>query len=149
MVEPFAVCATVPVVAKNYPTKAVRLVASFPSGSSVDVVGRILAAKLTENPGQQVIVDNRSGASGIIGTELVAKTPPGDYIVLINTLPRMTNERDLPNNSKRVLPRTALECQDRNWHDQSETRREVTGIGMSGAFACPTWHDTKRAAVTG
>jgi tripartite-type tricarboxylate transporter receptor subunit TctC len=58
----------------------------------VDVVGRILAAKLTENLGQQVIVDNRSGASGIIGTDLVAKAPPDGYTLLINTLPLVTNQ---------------------------------------------------------
>ena len=68
----------------------------FPPGGSVDVVGRILAAKLTENLGQQVIVDNRSGASGIIGTELVAKAPPDGYTLLINTLPLVTNEFLMP-----------------------------------------------------
>ena len=62
----------------------------------MDVVGRILAAKLTENLGQQVIVDNRSGASGIIGTELVAKAPPDGYTLLINTLPLVTNEFLMP-----------------------------------------------------
>ena len=87
-----ALCAALPVAAQNYPTKAVRLVSPFPPGGSVDVVGRILAAKLTENLGQQVIVDNRSGASGIIGTELVAKAPPDGYTLLINTLPLVTNQ---------------------------------------------------------
>jgi tripartite-type tricarboxylate transporter receptor subunit TctC len=71
-------------------------VSPFPPGGSVDVVGRILAAKLTENLGQQVIVDNRSGASGIIGTELVAKAPPDGYTLLINTLPLVTNEFLMP-----------------------------------------------------
>jgi tripartite-type tricarboxylate transporter receptor subunit TctC len=88
----FALCAALPVAAQNYPTKAVRLVSPFPPGGSVDVVGRILAAKLTENFGQQVIVDNRSGASGIIGTDLVAKAPPDGYTLLINTLPLVTNQ---------------------------------------------------------
>ena len=92
----FALCATFPVAAQNYPTKTIRLVSPFPPGGSVDVVGRILAAKLTENLGQQVIVDNRSGASGIIGTELVAKAPPDGYTLLINTLPLVTNEFLMP-----------------------------------------------------
>ena len=87
-----ALYAALPVAAQNYPAKAVRLVSPFPPGGSVDVVGRILAAKLTENLGQQVIVDNRSGASGIIGTELVAKAPPDGYTLLINTLPLVTNQ---------------------------------------------------------
>ena len=87
-----ALCAALPATAQNYPAKAVRLVSPFPPGGSVDVVGRILAAKLTENLGQQVIVDNRSGASGIIGTDLVAKSPPDGYTLLINTLPLVTNQ---------------------------------------------------------
>ncbi|HSQ04750.1 MAG TPA: tripartite tricarboxylate transporter substrate binding protein, partial [Burkholderiales bacterium] len=53
-----ALCAALPVAAQNYPAKTVRLVSPFPPGGSVDVVGRILAAKLTEHLGQQVIVDN-------------------------------------------------------------------------------------------
>jgi tripartite-type tricarboxylate transporter receptor subunit TctC len=91
-----ALCATFSVAAQNYPAKTIRLVSPFPPGGSVDVVGRILAAKLTENLGQQVIVDNRSGASGIIGTELVAKAPPDGYTLLINTLPLVTNEFLMP-----------------------------------------------------
>jgi tripartite-type tricarboxylate transporter receptor subunit TctC len=91
-----ALCAALPVAAQNYPAKTVRLVSPFPPGGSVDVVGRILAAKLTENLGQQVIVDNRSGASGIIGTELVAKAPPDGYTLLINTLPLVTNQFLMP-----------------------------------------------------
>ena len=87
-----ALYAALPVAAQNYPAKAVRLVSPFPPGGSVDVVGRILAAKLTENLGQQVIVDNRAGASGIIGTDLVAKAPPDGYTLLINTLPLVTNQ---------------------------------------------------------
>ena len=87
-----ALCAALPVTAQNYPVKTVRLISPFPPGGSVDVVGRLLAAKLTENLGKQVIVDNRSGASGIIGTELVAKAPPDGYTLLINTLPLVTNQ---------------------------------------------------------
>jgi len=79
-------------LAQNYPAKTVRIVAPFPPGGSVDVVGRLLAAKLTENLGQQFIVDNRSGASGIIGTELVASSPPDGYTLLIQTLPLVVNQ---------------------------------------------------------
>src|SRR5512146_2953931 len=87
-----ALCAALPVAAQKYPAKPVRLVAPFPPGGSVDVVGRILAEKLTQNLGRQVIVDNRSGASGIIGTEIVAKAPPDGYTLLINTIPLVTNQ---------------------------------------------------------
>jgi tripartite-type tricarboxylate transporter receptor subunit TctC len=81
-----------PAVAQSYPAKTVRLIAPFPPGGSVDVVGRILAAKLTDNIGQQVIVDNRSGASGNIGMELAARAAPDGYTLVINTLPLVTNQ---------------------------------------------------------
>lgn len=92
----FALCAALPVAAQNYPARTVRIVAPFPPGGSVDVVGRILATKLTENLGKQVIVDNRSGASGVIGTEIVAKAPPDGYTLLINTIPLVTNQFLMP-----------------------------------------------------
>ena len=85
-------CATLPAAAQNYPVKTVRLIAPFPPGGSVDVVARLVAAKLSENLGQQFIVDNRSGASGIIGTELVANAPPDGYTILIQTIPFVVNQ---------------------------------------------------------
>lgn len=70
--------------AQNYPTKPVRLVIPFPSGTSVnDVLGRALARRLSDTLGQQVIADNRSGAGGTLGTELVAKAPPDGYTLLV------------------------------------------------------------------
>lgn len=81
-----------PAAGQNYPAKTVRLVSPFPPGGSVDVVARIIAGKLTENIGQQVIVDNRSGASGNIGMELVARAAPDGYTLVINTLPLVTNQ---------------------------------------------------------
>jgi len=87
-----ALCAALPAAAQNYPAKPVRLVAPFPPGGSVDVVARIVAAKLSDHFHQQFIVDNRSGASGNIGTEMVAKSPPDGYTLLIQTLPLVTNQ---------------------------------------------------------
>ena len=87
-----ALCTALPATAQNYPAKTVRLVSPFPPGGSVDVVGRIIAAKLTENLGQQFIVDNRSGASGNIGMELVARSAPDGYTLVINTLPLVSNQ---------------------------------------------------------
>ena len=85
-----------PSAAQTYPSKAIRLISPFPPGGSVDVVGRLLAAKLSESLGQQIVVDNRSGASGIIGTEVVMNAPPDGYTLLINTIPFVTNQFLMP-----------------------------------------------------
>jgi tripartite-type tricarboxylate transporter receptor subunit TctC len=85
-----------PAAAQSYPSKAIRLVSPFPPGGSVDVVGRLLAAKLSESVGQQMVVDNRSGASGVIGTEVVMNSPPDGYTLLINTIPFVTNQFLMP-----------------------------------------------------
>src|SRR4051812_34078485 len=85
-----------PALAQSYPSKAIRLVSPFPPGGSVDVVGRLLAAKLSESLGQQMLVDNRSGASGVIGTEVVMNSPPDGYTLLINTIPFVSNQFLMP-----------------------------------------------------
>jgi tripartite-type tricarboxylate transporter receptor subunit TctC len=68
-----------PVQAQEWPTKVVKFVSPYPPGGSVDPLARILAAKLTESLKQQFIVENRTGASGIIGTDYVAKSAPDGY----------------------------------------------------------------------
>ena len=88
----FALCAALPAAAQNYPAKTIRLVSPFPPGGSVDVVARLVAVRLSEYLGQQVIVDNRSGASGNIGTELVANSPPDGYTIMIQTIPLVANQ---------------------------------------------------------
>jgi tripartite-type tricarboxylate transporter receptor subunit TctC len=80
----------------QYPSKPIRLVSPFPPGGSVDVVGRLVAAKLSESLGQQMVVENRSGASGVIGTEVVMNSPPDGYTLLINTIPFVSNQFLMP-----------------------------------------------------
>ena len=68
--------------AQSYPVKPVRYVIPFPAGTSNDIVGRLVTDRLTKLWGQQVIVDNRPGASGTIGAAFVAKSPPDGYTLL-------------------------------------------------------------------
>ncbi len=78
-------------LAQNYPNRPLRIVMPFPAGTSVnDVLGRALAQRLSEPLGQQVIFDNRSGAAGTIGTEIVAKSPPDGYTLLLAVTGPMT-----------------------------------------------------------
>src|SRR3954465_13845430 len=68
-----------PVAAQEWPTKVVKFVSPSPPGGSVDPLARLFAAKLSDSLKQQFIVENRTGASGIIGTEYVAKSAPDGY----------------------------------------------------------------------
>ena len=77
--------------AQSYPEKPIRMIVPFPPGGSVDVVGRALTPKLSERLGQPVVVENRSGASGNIGTESVARSKPDGYTLLLNTIPFVAN----------------------------------------------------------
>jgi tripartite-type tricarboxylate transporter receptor subunit TctC len=74
-----------PVSAQNYPVKTVRLIVPFPPGGSTETLARLLGVKLGEVWGQQVIIDNRPGAGGIIGTEFGAKATPDGYTLLMGS----------------------------------------------------------------
>jgi len=72
------------VQAQNYPAGPVRVVVPFPPGGGNDSMGRILAQKLTESFGKQFVVDNRGGANGMVGSEIVAKAPKDGYTLMVN-----------------------------------------------------------------
>ena len=71
--------------AQTYPAKPIRLVIPFPPAGTTDITGRMLAQKLGDALGQSVVVDNKPGAGGAIGTDIVAKAPPDGYTILIAT----------------------------------------------------------------
>jgi tripartite-type tricarboxylate transporter receptor subunit TctC len=75
----FACLAVASAYAAEYPTRSIRIIAQFTPGTSTDIMARIIAIKLSEAWGQQVIVDNRPGAGAVIGTELGAKAAPDGY----------------------------------------------------------------------
>ena len=101
-----ALAAPAPLPAQGYPAKPVRIVVGYPPGGPSDILARALGLKLGESLGQQIIVDNRPGASGMIGAELVARSAPDGYTLLLvpatfSVLPSLhakmpyDNERDL------------------------------------------------------
>jgi len=72
-------------VAQDYPTKPITLIVPFPAGGGVDVIGRIVADKLAAALGQPVIIDNRGGAAGVIGTRVAARAAPDGYTLVMAT----------------------------------------------------------------
>src|SRR5687768_15658663 len=76
----------------SYPAKPIRIISPFPPGGSVDTVARLIGAELTKSLGQQVVIDNRSGASGNIGMELARNAPPDGHTLVLNTLPLVSNQ---------------------------------------------------------
>ena len=69
-----------------YPTRPIRFIVPFPPGGGNDIVGRIVAVKLSEGLGQQLVVDNRGGAGGTVGTDITAKAAPDGHTLLINNI---------------------------------------------------------------
>jgi tripartite-type tricarboxylate transporter receptor subunit TctC len=81
-----AVFAGAGALAQTYPSKPIKLVVPFPPGGTTDILARAVGGELTKAWGQQVIIDNRPGAGGNIGSEIVAKSPPDGYTLLMGTV---------------------------------------------------------------
>jgi tripartite-type tricarboxylate transporter receptor subunit TctC len=82
-----AACMTAPfAMAQNYPAKPVRLIVPFPAGGVADVLGRMLAQRLSAQYGQQVVVENRAGSGGHVGAEVAARATPDGYTIMFGTI---------------------------------------------------------------
>jgi tripartite-type tricarboxylate transporter receptor subunit TctC len=90
---PHGIAADVPTVA--YPTKSVRLIVPYPPGGGSDIMGRAIADRLSQQMGQQVIVDNRGGASTTIGADLAARAAPDGYTLLVGTITTLATNPNL------------------------------------------------------
>lgn len=85
-------CGTAAHAADSYPTRPIRMIVAYPPGGGTDIVGRLMAQKLTETLGQNVVIDNRGGATGNIGTELASRANPDGYTLLMgNVAPNAIN----------------------------------------------------------
>ena len=76
--------------AQNYSAKPIRLVSPYPPGGANDILARIVGQKLGENLGQQIVIENRGGATGNIGAEYVAKAVPDGYTILMGQASNLT-----------------------------------------------------------
>jgi tripartite-type tricarboxylate transporter receptor subunit TctC len=94
-----------------YPSRPIRLIVPFAPGGSNDIMARLVGQKLSESMGQQVVVDNRAGASGIVGTDLAAKAAPDGYTLLMMSLTFAVNPslfRKLPYDTEKDLAPVTL-----------------------------------------
>src|SRR5688572_10141754 len=91
-----AVAASAGAHAADYPSKPIRMVVAYAPGGGNDVTARILGARLSETMGVNFVIDNRPGATGIIGTELVARSPADGYTVILADAPHAINPYVFP-----------------------------------------------------
>jgi tripartite-type tricarboxylate transporter receptor subunit TctC len=99
------------VLAQAYPVKPVRVVIPWPAGGSNDVVGRIVLQKVGDSLGQQFVIDNRAGAAGSIGADVVAKAPPDGYTLMVHSTTHVGNAsmyRKLPYDTLKDFTGVAL-----------------------------------------
>ena len=78
-----AVPAAVPSQAEDYPTRPVRVIVGFPAGSGADITARVVGQRMSEILKQPIVIDNRSGQGGVVGTDVVAKASPDGYTIAI------------------------------------------------------------------
>ena len=95
LILPLGGAAVAAAIAQSFPARPVRFIVPFGTGGAADIIGRAVAQKLSESFGQQFVVDNRSGAGGIIGTELAAKAPPDGHTLVLGSFSTHTGNPNL------------------------------------------------------
>ena len=95
---------------RTYPNRPIRMIVAFAPGGASDVVGRMIAPKLTDMLGQQVVVDNRGGGGGSIGVELAVRAAPDGYTLLLGNVSGVALIENIPGNAMRVKPSRDLAC---------------------------------------
>jgi tripartite-type tricarboxylate transporter receptor subunit TctC len=91
-----ALLAVPPLAAQTFPSQPIKIVSPFPPGGSVDIMARLIGEPLGAQLGQRIVIENRSGASGNIGMEAVARANPDGYTIVLNTIPLVTNQSLFP-----------------------------------------------------
>lgn len=86
-----ALCVPALALAQSYPAKAVRVIIPWPPGGSNDITGRLVMQKMSDNLGQQFVIDNRGGAAGTIGTDVLAKSPADGYTIMVHSATHIAN----------------------------------------------------------
>lgn len=133
--------------ADRYPSKPIRLIVPFPAGGPTDMVARPIAALLGESLGQQIIVDNRGGAGGVIGADVVAKSPSDGYTLLMGTVGSRCQCLDVIIGSNRWLARcTASASAEHCVRDAGGFTASVWFVRSGGALRnrCRVWIEPTR-----
>ncbi|HSV52940.1 MAG TPA: tripartite tricarboxylate transporter substrate binding protein [Burkholderiaceae bacterium] len=91
----FALATALPAFAADWPAKPITMIVPFPAGGSTDAVARLIAQRLSEKLGQQVVVDNKAGAGGNLGTDLAAKAQPDGHTIALSTSGPLANNKFL------------------------------------------------------
>ena len=82
LIEVYALCGPTSALSQQYPVKPIRFIVTFPPGGTVDITARIVQPRLSESFGQPIVIDNRGGAGGVVGTEMAARSAPDGYTFL-------------------------------------------------------------------